>query len=144
MIKQEGEFMPQPKIGKKVFEERAERERPAIQESLDPEECALELLDWLPEHVRDKIVEAAKQMALPRWQMLLGYAMRMDEMGELFVPYILHSLWESSSTGKPSGIRICVHCQQHFMTRWPGAENCCNGCAFGKAHSEDCPVLESR
>ncbi len=84
--------MPQPKIGQKVFGEHASREKPTEGiDPLDPETCATELLEWLPEHVRNKIIEAAKQMALPRWQMLLGYAMRMDEMGELFVPYILHS-----------------------------------------------------
>ncbi len=92
--------------------------------------------------MRNKIIEAAKQMALPRWQMLLGYAMRMDEMGELFVPYILHSLWEVS--GKPGGTRTCVHCHQQFITKWPGAENCCAPCHFEKGtHAEDCQIIES-
>lgn len=161
-----GEVMASPKIGRKSWEEHRERvdtgqiippgtlveeiipdvvdsHAVAVAYLEDPDAAADELLKYLPEDVQSLIREASKHMALPVWQMLLGYAMRMHEMGELFVPYVLASSWEA---GRKANLpRHCRGCGLLFKSRFATAEYCCNPCHFKKlekmgGHTQECPT----
>jgi len=108
----------------------------------DPELAGHALLQYLPEDVQNLIREASDSMALPIWQLLLGYTMRMHEMGELFVPCILAATWEAGM--KANEPRRCQTCQLSFTSRFPSAAYCCTPCHFGKleqfGHAKDCPA----
>lgn len=152
--------MSSPRIGRRVMEEHrvteemansvlaassVEEVSPASSHPVvvdDPEAAGLALLPYLPEDVQNLIREASQHMAIPIWQMLLGYTMRMHEMGELFVPYILAATWEAGM--KANEPRLCQTCHLNFRSRFPSAEYCCPPCHFGKleqfGHAEDCPT----
>ena len=158
--------MASPRIGRRVMEEhRAERnvanqiatsspveeeviveihpQRVEVSHQDDPEAAGIELMKYLPEDVQMLVGEASRSMALPIWQMLLGYTMRMHEMGELFVPCILAATWEAGR--KASDPRTCKTCGQPFVSRFPTADYCCTPCHFEKlgqfGHDADCKTL---
>lgn len=140
--------MPVPKIGRRSTENFEELESQALAkgtvvEDEDSRGVAADLLiAYLPESTQEMIAEAAKALALPRWQMLLGYVMRVYDRSEMFAPYIMAS-WEAG--GKPNTQRPCSSCQRLFLSRFPDALYCCPPCYFGKlneqGHADDCPSV---
>lgn len=104
----------------------------------DPEEAAERLLKFLPEETQSLIREAQGSRGVPLWQMLLGYVMNAAEQSELFNPYVLAS-WDVGVG--PNEARPCKGCGKMFKSRFPGAINCCNPCAFGQdKHTDECPT----
>lgn len=159
--------MSNPRIGRRVMEEHRALERNVasqitpstpIEEEIiaeippqnvdatvrdDPEAAGIELLKYLPEDVQLLIREASNHIALPIWQLLLGYTMRMHEMGELFVPYILAATWEAGR--KANEPRTCKACGLQFISRFPTADYCCTPCHFMKleqfGHEAGCKAV---
>lgn len=135
--------MAQPKIGRKVWEEKmAEKARievaPPVPEPLPQERAAEILMGFLPEDTQIFIREAVGNMQLPLWQVLLGYVMRCADRQELFTPHIL-SAWEGGR--RPSTVHACERCGFEFKSKFPDARYCCNRCFFQKGgHSEGCGI----
>lgn len=135
--------MPQPRIGKKVWEEkmasRTEVEATTPPSLQLPHEYAADVLfGFLPDDTQMFIREVVTNMQLPLWQVILGYVMRCADRQELFSPHIL-SAWESGR--RPSIAHPCEHCGLEFISKFPDAKYCCNRCYFKKGgHSEGCPV----
>lgn len=105
---------------------------------LTPEEAAECLLGFLPEETQELIREAREARGVPLWHMLLGYVMAQAEVSGLFSPYVL-AAWDAGV--RPNEAHPCKSCGLKFKSRFPGAQNCCNPCAFGKdKHADDCPT----
>ena len=116
-----------------------------VEAPVTAEAAAEELMSYLPEDHQMFIREAAAKMALPVWQVLLGYAVKAAERFELFSPIILSS-WESR--GKPNTTRPCENCKIEFFSRYPDAKFCCDKCFFNKldeqGHSDTCPTKKDK
>lgn len=110
------------------------------QEAFD---AATILLEYVPEDIRRDVTEAAKDLQLPLWQLLLGYVVRCWDGKMTYAPFILSS-WENGQ--KPTTNHRCESCGKMFYSRFPDARHCCNHCSFDKVeergHSEDCPLTE--
>lgn len=105
------------------------------------DEAAEVLMTYLPTDAQIYIREAAQNMRLPVWQMILGYTVKAAERSELFSPIIMSS-WETG--GRPNLPRPCGSCGEEFTSRFPDAKHCCTPCYFKKldefGHDADCPV----
>ena len=112
---------------------------------ISPDDAAGSLLKYLPEDVQRMIKEASDYMHIPLWQMLLGYTMRIADIGELFVPSMLIASWEAGL--KANELRPCGSCGNDFKSKFATAKYCCEFCACGKlvergGHKQDCPAVE--
>ena len=111
---------------------------------ITPQQAVDVLLPFLPEYVQGRIREAAVQLQLPVWQMVLGYVMRIADFNELFTPYVLMASWDRNQ--KADEPRPCRSCGVLFSSVWPNAAYCCDRCACGKleefGHREECTTRE--
>lgn len=150
--------MAQPKIGRDAVERMESRrtedpdatgayradlippDPPAVDFSL--EDAAEMLIRCLPEPTQEKIHEVSAMHGKPVWQVLLGYAHKISEWGQLFSPVYL-AQWDDSETVVME--RICQTCRAIFTSPVPDGMYCCSHCYFGKldeqhGHAKDCLI----
>ena len=133
--------MAQPKLGQKLFDEFEEKKKEVVREPITLDQAAETLVALLPPDTLMFVKEASAALALPMWQMLLGYAMRCADRMELYSPSILSS-WAMGQAA--SRDRSCTNCGQLFGSPHPDAMYCCHNCFFGKVstlgHVDNCPT----